>query len=303
MTVLIVWLHVSANYDVPPQTVRISILSVPCFFALSSFLYFSSYDFNQSWGCYKSKVISRTKSLLVPFLVFNLIGLIFSIVLYRFHPVLHHPLDGITSITDVLEAIYDSKFNGPLWYLRSLYAFILFAPILGYVIRYSKWSILLLLPIYYCCQNIRYFYFPYWMVDIFTGAYIAIYYKDITQSSWLKSEKVQWGGLIISALALLCITDEYLLRAIAPVCMIAIANKIPLFPQQLTTIIAPYSMLIYCLHLPASRITSKIPTLMHIENPLISLITATVFTVGLIMICGMALKRCPRLWSFLTGGR
>jgi len=193
LTLLIVWLHVSANYNVPSSVSDISIISVPCFFAISSFLYFISFDFDKPWMCYKLKVASRTKSLLIPFLIFNLFGLLFSIAAYKIHPVSQHPLSDVT-LSNIFIYFYESKPNGPLWYLRSLYLFFLVAPLLGFIIRSTKYSIILSVPLYILCKNMSYFSFVYWMVDIYFGAYIAIYYADIRKLKIFKEPLFKWGG-------------------------------------------------------------------------------------------------------------
>ena len=91
-TILIVWLHVSANYKLPEWVIGITVYSVPCFFAISSFLYFKSYDFNNPWADYKQKVSRRFNSLIVPFLIFNVVGFLFSLLCYQLHPVEHNPI-------------------------------------------------------------------------------------------------------------------------------------------------------------------------------------------------------------------
>jgi len=111
------------------------------------------------------------------------------------------------------------------------------------------------------------------------------------------------GGVIISVLFLLLVDDDYLLRAAAPLCLIAIVNKIDVLPVKFIALVAPYTMLIYCLHLPVSRVTSKIPIILGINSPIISLIIGTLFTVIAIIFIGVILKKHPRVWSVLTGGR
>lgn len=76
LTLLIVWLHICPYYDVPESFTRIAIIAVPCFFTISSFFYFLSFDFNNLRSCYINKIFTRTKTLLLPFLLFNIIGII-----------------------------------------------------------------------------------------------------------------------------------------------------------------------------------------------------------------------------------
>lgn len=302
-TILIVWLHVHTNYDLPDWVSGMSIFSVPCFFAISSFLYFKSYDFNQPWDDYKKKVITRFKSLLIPFLIFNIVGFIFNFISYRLNPGISNPFDTLLN-SDFLEYIVKSRPNGPLWYFLCLFSFILVAPLLGFTIKASKWSLLLIIPIYWICQNISYFYFPYWMVDIFIGAYIAIQGIEIPN---YKDNKLKMGGVIMSVSIILLgaygAIDAYTTRALAPICFMIIYSQYNILPSKLVTLLAPYSILIYCLHIPISRIAVRIPMILHISYPFLALIISAAATILIIVVIGKVLKTSPIIWSILSGGR
>ena len=134
MTILIVWLHIAPIFNLPWWVQQMAIIAVPCFWTISSFLYFASFDFTSPLTSYKSKLLSRTRTVMVPFIVFNIFGLLFSLVLLQVHPVDYHPLEGVNA-GNCLKALYHSKWNGALWYLRALFEFVLVAPLIGYVIR------------------------------------------------------------------------------------------------------------------------------------------------------------------------
>ena len=87
MTILIVWLHIAPIFNLPQWVQQIAIIAVPCFWTISSFLYFASFDFSSPWISYKSKLLARTRTILVPFIVFNIFGLLFSLTLLQIHPV------------------------------------------------------------------------------------------------------------------------------------------------------------------------------------------------------------------------
>lgn len=193
LTILIVWSHVSANYDVSPALTSIGGVSVPCFFAISSFLYFISFDFTNIWTTYRSKLYSRFKSLIVPLIIFCLLGLVIRLLLYQVHPVEHHPLEGVTAHNFIIY-VYEGRFNGPLWYLRALFEFVLFAPILGLVIRTTPYSVILIIPFYFIGRELSYFSFMYWICDIFTGAYFAIYFDKIKRIYTGLNQYLKWGG-------------------------------------------------------------------------------------------------------------
>ncbi len=301
LTILIVWLHVSSYYDLPESVGNIAIISVPCFFAISSFLYFISFNFENVFGCYKSKLKKRIKSLLIPFIIFNIFGLIFSIIAYRIHPTDYNPIEELT-FSRIPILLYRSQFNGPLWYMRALFEFVIVAPMIGWILSRHKYSLLLVLPLYFICGTISYFSFLHWMIPICLGAYIAIYYNEVISLYNRIPRFLKWGGVIISVLALLLIDDVFLIRSIAPICILCMIVPLKSFPQNSISLIAPYTLLIYCLHLPISRITSKIPVIMGL-SPLTSLLIATILTIGLCILIGVVLKRSTKIWTVLTGGR
>lgn len=112
------------------------------------------------------------------------------------------------------------------------------------------------------------------------------------------------GGVIISMLALaLCHNDAYLYRTVLPLCFVLILSPIHFIQKGWVKYIASYSMLIYCLHIPVSRFTSKVPALMGFSSPALSLIVATTLTIVVIVALGDILKRSERLWRTISGGR
>lgn len=301
-TILIVWLHVSSNYDLPLWVGNLAIVCVPCFFAISSFLYFKSFDFENPWISYREKLRTRFSSLLIPFFLYTFIGFLINIVFHVLHPVSSNPL--YSFLENPLWYIIESKANGPLWYLLSLFEFVLFAPILGWIIKRSKLSILLLPILFYICKDFRYIYFLYWMPNIFLGAYLCIYYD------WFSRMKTSYltllGGVIIMvflAFGIMGKLDTYTTRMLAPIGFVLVYQSISILPSKLVSFLAPYSLLIYCLHLPMSRVAIRVPMICQIDSPLIGLLISTIVTILLIVIIGKFLRRCPKLWNIATGGR
>lgn len=306
MTILIVWLHIAPIFNLPQWMQQIAIIAVPCFWTISSFLYFASFDFSSPWISYKSKLFTRVRTILIPFIVFNIFGLLFSLALFQIHPIDYHPLDDVNG-SNCLQALYHSKWNGALWYLRALFEFVLIAPIIGYIIRTTKWSILLIVPIYLLCQYAPYSSFIYWMVNIFTGAYIAIWHEQ------LAAHYAQYKRLSISVLIIILggvtaawysgVCDDYMIRTItAPIIILLIMN-IHIIPSAAALALAPYTMLIYCLHGNIMRITSKIPSICGVSSDFPAFVLAVVFTIIAIVIIQILMKKSPLTWKLIMGGR
>lgn len=104
-------------------------------------------------------------------------------------------------------------------------------------------------------------------------------------------------------LGVLGIIDAYTTRALSPILFIVLYSKSDILPSKMVSLIAPYSILIYCLHLPISRIAIRIPMMLHIPYPLLSLTISTIATIIIIIAIGKLIRKSYKVWSFVTGGR
>lgn len=304
-TLLIVWHHLSWNYGLTHIT-TISGIAVPSFFALSAFLYFINFDFSEPYSSYKSKLRKRTYGLIVPWAVYSIIGLIFWLIASKVNGGGRNPLTEIPEM-GVIKYFYTCRPNGPLWYLLALYSFILIAPILGLIIKRTRYSIFLVIPLFLLCRDMSYNTFPYWIANIFFGSYIAIYFEEIRGLRIFKVNYILPIILIACISLLLAIEDPSLWRSIVPVCVLGIVFALNRFiPERLIAsllFLAPYSLMIYCLHLPVSRLMQRVPGMIGISNPVLQLIAACILTVALIVMTGYIIRKKELVWSIATGGR
>lgn len=98
----------------------ISDVAVPAFFFVSAYLMFRSYGINK----YFTASAQKTKSLLLPYIVWNVIGYIYSMVL----SLMRGEAMPVLSLKNFLLC----KYNGPLWFLRTLFIYALISPIIMY---------------------------------------------------------------------------------------------------------------------------------------------------------------------------
>lgn len=161
-------------------------VAVPTFFAISSFLLFRSYSLPQ----YKDKVISRIRSLIVPYCFFSIVLLVFKNILYY---VGHHEIR--TSWDSLFEDLYFAKFDAPIWYLRALFYFVLFSPVIYIIIKKGKLGgvlgaivISLLFNIYF---SLPYDTFFFWLPVLLPFSYLGyrfpelLYAKRFVNKFWL----------------------------------------------------------------------------------------------------------------------
>lgn len=167
-------------------------IAVPLFFFISGYLFF--YNENFSFATYKRKIKSRTKSLLIPYLFWNLLG--FLILLIKHLPQFAAFFPRIAEINITPEIFFKSfwdfyppneggistPINIPFWFIRDLIIIVIFTPVIKWLITYLK----LFFPIIlFIC-----WYFNIWpdirginSVSVFffsMGAYLSINRLNIT---------------------------------------------------------------------------------------------------------------------------
>lgn len=112
---------------------NIGSIAVPLFFFLSGITIFRNYKLKT----YPKKIKTRIKTLLFPYLFWNLAGLLF-IILATFTP-LREIISGreifIPSVSNILEGIFLYKYNFQFWFLYDLILYSLLTPLIYLLIR------------------------------------------------------------------------------------------------------------------------------------------------------------------------
>lgn len=140
---LIVVIHNSATnqYSIPPDTITdttnilhtffayiLGSVAVPFFFFISGVAFFRNYKPN----LYFTKLKSRMRTILIPYLIWNTVGLLFAL-LYTYTPLANY-ISGRElfdpSIKSVLEGIFLYKYNFQFWFLYDLIIYILLTPLI-----------------------------------------------------------------------------------------------------------------------------------------------------------------------------
>lgn len=254
-TILIVCLHARYEYNEVYNVIgTLSDVAVPVFFSISSYLYFEKFDWNYPLASYRKGIIKRLFSLLVPYIVFSSLGfLVFTGKAMLKHEIL--PCD-IFSLKEIFAYICFAKGNPPLWYLASVCEFVLFAPILGYVVKTTKYSILLIPVSIYSCHNLSYSNIFFWLPVLIFGCYCSIWWNYLLKMfEYLNSKHFSlWGCLLF---AFICISfydieDRtsicyYVYRVSSPLLFIAIMSRFDFAPPILSKI-KNYTLFIYCTH-------------------------------------------------------
>mgnify|MGYP002707749654 FL=1 len=147
-------------------------IAVPVFFTISSFLYFWNWKLDKS--CYIKKLKSRVFSLLIPLIVYNLLlwGYYRITVSSGIFPNKDMPSGDVYGI---LAYVYNSVGDPPLWYLRSLFFFVLVAPIFyGLTRLLGKLVPVICLGLIFFLFSFPYTSMLYWTPCLLLGAFLAI---------------------------------------------------------------------------------------------------------------------------------
>lgn len=146
-------------------------IAVPLFFFFSGFLFFYKKDFNLN--VYKSSLSSRVRTLLVPYLLWNLIAILWQLKCYipglstycapvemQISPLrvlntffCNSDVSGIfvnPSASQVTQALY--PINVPLWFLRNLMILVIVTPLVHWLIKRLGQFIYLLAGIWVACS-------------------------------------------------------------------------------------------------------------------------------------------------------
>jgi len=213
LSVLVFFIHVSsfANYRADGGFISevnrfasiflkraITSHAIILFFVLSGVLFYRNYDKT----VYLAKLKSRIKTLLVPFLAWNIIWMLFEMV--TSYTALSRFVGGrepfALTLTNVFDAVFHYGCNGPFWFIFELMFFVIIAPIIDLAIKNKHIGIsiaLLLLvlaefdiglpsPLFYSKEAISYY--------IIGGIIGKHYFEAFSRKS---SRKVQWISLIV----------------------------------------------------------------------------------------------------------
>lgn len=326
MIVMVVYVHSyyleSETRAIPNfvQTVVgvITSVAVPLFYTISGFLFFNGITSTKQ--CFP-KIGKRTRTLLVPYLIWNIFFVLWYVVL-SYIPYVSQYIN-----SDILSNYNSSLFNAlynlfikpagfHLWFLRDLILFILVTPFLYVFIKKTKWIpfVIILLATGGMTRC--------WLSSFTLGSTLALCYKDGLN---IVTNKV----IIISAILFYfiysissgfgiipiehAIVGNYISQLSMLVFMVAIWGGYDMIvqkdymPSKWFLCALDYSFFIYLFHEPAFNIVKKLGlkilgvgnvqlVLLYIVNPLIMVGIAV--GVGCIFKCIM-----PKIYNVLTGGR
>lgn len=300
LTLLIVFAHTYSSMDYPSassaynfiivQIMRIGGGAVGTFFAISTILFFNKFTIED----YKTKLTSRFKSLIIPYFIL-------SISTFIIHLIVSLIKKGTVKCTidSVILDILNGEYDGPIWFLRTLFLFVLIAPALYYLVK--QINLKTCIGIFLTLTTINAFIKPdyygllYWAPIIILFSYIGI--------KGLNFKVPGYVGYILGAALLTFLyftgwgegenaVPVYIFRMLSPIAIILMFNNLTYEPSKYQN----YSMFVYLTHILLLRIPFSDNPYLHIPKTLIIFAIATI--IGMII-----QKISPKIYSYICGGR
>ena len=165
-------------------------LAVPCFFFISGYLFFSKLQ-QWDWGVWKAKIQRRAKTLLLPYILWNLIAFL---AYWGYSAIRGDGLGFQQSFTQcggirmfwatnggLPIGVHASPIDGPLWFIRDLILYTLFTPLIFKFLKWTKNYGLLALVLFFLLVP---GYIPEGFVFYMTGAWLQLKQKNVVELAW-----------------------------------------------------------------------------------------------------------------------
>lgn len=303
--------------------------SVPMFFIISGFLFFRNGIFDYS--TYISKLRNRVNTLLIPYLLWNLIGFLYFVI--KHYPPMSAVFQGVSEIEisfmNFLKAFWEFRFDGlgetksmpidfPLWYIRDLIVVVVLSPLIYRLVK-SGIALVAALGLLWFVFNIElvgiemtgFFFFS-------LGAYFAVNKIDIAKAI----SPIQIA-IPITIIAIVSIIIDITTRGtvhhhlihkfviLMGIIMMFMWTAIVVKMNKSISLIyrlAPATFFVYALHgLYVATLRKGLCMVMQPTSNVAvvgTYILCIILTILLGLICYYILKRfCPSMCRLLNGGR
>lgn len=278
---------------------------VPTFFAISGYLFFRNFTINDLSRKWKSRI----KTLLIPYLLWNLIAFVFYYVISNI-PITRgflsmNPIS--LTVQSVLEGVLLHSFT-VLWFVKVLMIFVIAAPAFYLLLKSKTVAVVVLflfiaVGIFYPHKSINTA--LYTLAFYFLGAYMGTYHKTLVEN---KREK--WQIVLISVLAVVTLflsnccgsLSNYIFKIVWIVGIWCIFDMVDVYkkPPQYIKI----SFFMYCIHQFFIRIIEKVIWNIIPNGGIINIFLTVFMTIFVITLTAYGLKKfMPKLWKVLNGGR
>lgn len=275
--------------------------AIPIFFMISGY-FFSRIQLNRVRD-YWDMISKKSRTLLLPFLIWNLVGLCILTVSGRFVESEHW--------WEYLYRLVDSEYNGVLWYVRNLMFMMLLYPIYHWVYSVNTW--------YLYAPWLLYLLWRWWPVDmtwmssegwLFFVLGGTIYHK--VNVGRLFSKKVAWSVVVgwLTACIILPWGNIYVHKFVVLLGVLAVwcfCSSILFDYKDSILRLTAYTFLIFVLHQFVIKAMKVSVAEEYFQNSIVAISSyflLPIVTIGIVVFIGYWWKRLlPRTYSWCVGGR
>lgn len=299
-------------------------VAVILFFFFSGYLFFLKVnEFNKK--IYIQKIKNRSKTLLIPYLFWNLIVfVVYAIAQFLFPAILPGEPISDYSISDWLQSFWSSSelrdgttspLNRPLWYVRDLMVTVLCSPLIYLLIRYLKFIGIGILGILWLFDVPSFVGFSFEAFFFFSlGAWYGINKKNFLPKhitgKWLIGACVAY---LIMAIFIILVNSSSIVGRLmvvyrAVLYLFITAYFVSRGSWKPNHLLAESSFFLYCYHgVVMTAIKSIIISLLTPISD-ISLVVTRLLICVVVVVIGIAIywllrKYLPRFTAIITGGR
>ena len=156
-------------------------VAVPMFFAISGYLFFES-KLEFTYNEYVQKLKKRLKTLMLPFFIWSLWSFLFLIILQNLPysgAFFNNKFDFNISFIEILKSLILHPVATQLWFIRELFLFILFSPIIFICLKYGRFlTFIIIIAFWFADYYIPYFQFESLLFFVL-GSNFKIYQTDV----------------------------------------------------------------------------------------------------------------------------
>lgn len=298
-------------------------IAVPTFFVISGFLFYRNADSLQSVG---NKCKKRIFTLLIPYLIFNVIYTIYFMSVYNIPGLKEHfnnAYRGTLTLKTILRGVFLAEFSGILWYVRNLIVLTVISPIIFYSLKIKPISFIIAFGLFITfllnisIPKMTYIQFSSWFW-YYLGAVFAVNIKSFSKFSTKINLIFLLGGIIFTLL-LFILSDNLIsinlsgkvysltYNLILTAMIICFWFAFDLLVTEKTIKFEKLSFFIYCLHSLILETIQKTIFIVGGNNMLVAVfdyIVSPTLTFGIICVIALFLNRfLPKIFKIVSGGR
>ena len=299
-------------------------IAVPLFFIISGYLFFLSIE-NGYISEFLVKYKKRIYTLLIPYLLWSVFGILFYLFLQTIpisKPFFTKELIKDYSLADLLYVIFYKPISYQLWFVRDLIILVFLSPIIFWFLKYFKYYFILLLLITWLI-GLDYILFSneallFFVIGSFFST-IKVNFQKLKFKNQYLFFSISWMMLVLckTVLTYIGFENSWVLIVLHKTSIFFGISAIwfsydKLFENKDVSNlkiypIFKYSFFLYAFHEPILTVFKKVLYFILGTTELTSFIiylSAPIFTIFLVVLCGFYLKTVsPRFYSLMTGGR